>query len=113
MGDNNGSISLIVGERGVLMGEEITLNYGCRSNEDWILHYGFLPHRNEDKESIELSSIGRIITWKDIRTNDPILRKECMKYLSERKTTLKEDLDMLQQEGDMDYRRRMAIRYRS
>eukprot|EP00548_Thalassiothrix_antarctica_P014517 CAMPEP_0194172844 /NCGR_PEP_ID=MMETSP0154-20130528/7250_1 /TAXON_ID=1049557 /ORGANISM="Thalassiothrix antarctica, Strain L6-D1" /LENGTH=321 /DNA_ID=CAMNT_0038885649 /DNA_START=44 /DNA_END=1006 /DNA_ORIENTATION=+ len=61
--DSIDNISLIVGERGVSMGEEITLNYGYRSNEDWILHYGFLPHRNEDQESIELSSSGRIVTW--------------------------------------------------
>ena len=29
-------------------GEEVCLNYGSRSNGDWLLHYGFLPPSNKN-----------------------------------------------------------------
>jgi len=106
------TISLIVGERGIPQGEEVTLDYGNRNNEDWLIHYGFLPYRNDD-ETIKLPSSERLVSWKDVRTGDQILKQECLEYLQEEKTNLEDDLKELRDDQSIrDYRYTMALQYR-
>mmetsp|Transcript_23106 Transcript_23106/g.25934 ORF Transcript_23106/g.25934 Transcript_23106/m.25934 type:complete len:345 (+) Transcript_23106:53-1087(+) len=108
------TVSLIVGERGILEGEEVTLDYGDRTNEDWLLYYGFLPYRN-DAEIVKLPSSKRIVSWLDVQTKDLTLKQECLEFLQKSKTTLEEDLNESRRDGHStsdDYRYKMALQYR-
>merc|ERR1712232_1513864 len=91
---------LVVGDRGVFSGEEITLNYGDRPNDEWLLNYGFIPNRNTANVVVlpnQHKSNRRVVSWNDVQTLDPKLRKECSMYLEEEcSTALKEDLAALQ-----------------
>ena len=49
-------VALAAPDAGVSVGEPITLNYGERSNADWLCHYGFLPSPN--RTGPELKSTG-------------------------------------------------------
>jgi hypothetical protein len=116
-GSEPNSICLMVGERGVKCGGEVTLDYGSRRNEDWLLHYGFLPDRN-DAESVQLPNSKRIISWDDVvhggRVVDASLQQECLDYLRTAETSLEQDLQELQENGttDDDFRMRLALNYR-
>ena len=50
--------------RALAEGDEVCLDYGSRSNGDWLLHYGFLPSTNED----DVQSLGGpyAIGWGDL-----------------------------------------------
>ena len=92
-------ICLMVGERGVKIGEEITLDYGQRQNKDWIIHYGFIPTRN-NIEYVTLPKSGKRVTLQDARSYDaatPSIQQECNDYLQTFKTTLEEDILMLRE----------------
>ena len=106
-------ICLMVGERGVKLGEEVTLDYGQRQNKDWIIHYGFLPSRNTI-ESVTLPKSGLKVTLQDARDATPSLRQECNDYLQTFTTSLEEDISMLRDSSKVldDYRMRMALEYR-
>eukprot|EP00547_Thalassionema_nitzschioides_P018166 CAMPEP_0194240586 /NCGR_PEP_ID=MMETSP0158-20130606/6715_1 /TAXON_ID=33649 /ORGANISM="Thalassionema nitzschioides, Strain L26-B" /LENGTH=130 /DNA_ID=CAMNT_0038975313 /DNA_START=97 /DNA_END=485 /DNA_ORIENTATION=- len=97
-------IGLYAGERGLKQGQEVTLDYGCRSNEDWILHYGFLPDRNTDGEQIVLPNHKATITWDDVvptnnrrrlSMNENDLRQECLDLLHNHPTSLDDDFQLL------------------
>jgi len=107
------SICLHVGERGVRQGKEITLDYGSRINEEWLLHYGFLPTRNS-LERVTLPETQRVVTWDDVRTQDTSLREACQKYLQQASTTLEEDLRQLHiaDTNGVDFRLQTAVQYR-
>jgi hypothetical protein len=103
-------ICLVVGERGARCGSEVTLNYGDRRDEDWLLHYGFLPERNT-AGSIVLPGSQQRVSWDDLERADPSLRQECSKYLKQSNTSLTEDFESLQHQS-LDYRMRFALDYR-
>ena len=104
-------VCLFVGERGVRSGEEITLDYGNRRNEDWLIHYGFLPDRN-DVETVQLPQSKTTVTWKDVGTKDISLQRECLEFLHQAETTLEDDLAKLQSISKSDFRLGMALNYR-
>jgi hypothetical protein len=103
-------VCLVVGERGVGQGGEVTLNYGSRRNEDWLINYGFLPDRNTLNAMI-LPSTQQKVSWDDVRTASDSLRQECSDYLDTTKTSLAEDLAALQ-DSKLDYRMELALEYR-
>ena len=122
------AINLYVGERRLKKGDEMTLDYGIRTNEEWMLHYGFLPSRNTEGEQIVLLNKSKriVVTWDDVgsrskRHNDDdettlLLRQECYDLLHNKEihpTTLEEDIQLRrQQQQQQDYRLQMAINYR-
>ena len=107
------SICLLAGDRGVRRGEEVTLDYGSRRNEDWILHYGFVPDRNTEGERIRLSGSARTVSWDDVGTDDAYLREECQLLYREIPTSIEEDLLLLRDESIVsDFRRQQAINHR-
>ena len=107
------SICLLAGDRGVRRGEEVTLDYGSRRNEDWMLHYGFVPDRNTEGERIRLSGSARTVSWDDVGTDDAYLREECQLLYREIPTSIEEDLLLLRDESIVsDFRRQQAINHR-
>jgi hypothetical protein len=100
----------MAGERGVRAGGEVTLDYGTRRNEDWLIHYGFLPDRNT-AETIQLPKSKRTVSWDDVGIPDIALQRECLEYLRQSETSLEEDIGMLQGPFD-DFRLEFAINYR-
>ena len=105
------NVCLVAGERGIRKGNEVTLDYGTRTNEDWLIHYGFLPDRNL-AETILLPSSKRIVSWDDVGKADISVERECLTLLQESDTTLEEDLGLLQSNADDDFRLSLAINYR-
>ena len=105
------NICLVAGDRGVKLGEEVTLDYGHRQNKDWILHYGFLPSRNTI-ERVTLPESGQKVTLQDGRDADDCLRQECNEYLQTLETTLEDDILTLRDSKTLDDRLRMALEYR-
>jgi hypothetical protein len=107
----------MVGERGVKCGGEITLDYGSGRNEDWLLHGGFLPDRN-DSETVQLPNSKRIILCDDVvhggRLIDASLQQECLECLLTFETSLEEDWQELQENGTVgdDFRMRLSLNYR-
>ena len=87
-------IELRIGDRGVKAGGEIFLDYGDRTNNDWLLYYGFLPDRNS-AESVILPNSQRIITWDEAGSEDKGLKDECQACLDCSSTTLQEDYEAL------------------
>eukprot|EP00890_Picochlorum_soloecismus_P005190 jgi/Picsp_1/5672/NSC_03031-R1_protein len=49
--------------RDIVQGEEITLSYGERSNDDFFLYYGFVPPRNPHDSVILFSDATEAIDW--------------------------------------------------
>jgi hypothetical protein len=90
---------------------EVTLDYGSRSNEDWLLYYGFLPRRNA-VESITLPDSKRVATWNDVRTSDVSLQRKCRAFLEGAVTSLEEDLELLHRDDSNDFRLETAVQYR-
>eukprot|EP00546_Thalassionema_frauenfeldii_P014924 CAMPEP_0178911278 /NCGR_PEP_ID=MMETSP0786-20121207/9603_1 /TAXON_ID=186022 /ORGANISM="Thalassionema frauenfeldii, Strain CCMP 1798" /LENGTH=402 /DNA_ID=CAMNT_0020583701 /DNA_START=30 /DNA_END=1238 /DNA_ORIENTATION=- len=112
---NDDFIGLYAGERGISKGGEVTLDYGRRSNEDWLLHYGFLPNRNL-VETVELGK-NRIISWDDVGTANEALKQDCRILLDAFETTLQEDQLLLRDfhekvPASEDFRYTLALQYR-
>ena len=49
--------------RDIGAGEELLLSYGERSNDDFFLHYGFIPPRNVHDDVILFTNIEEVIDW--------------------------------------------------
>lgn len=104
-------VELRIGDRGVKAGEEVCLDYGDRTNEEWLMHYGFLPNRNAI-ESVMLSG-GRRINWENVPSDDFGLQQECQMLLDESSTSLNEDRETLRRlENDGDITMVLALQYR-
>lgn len=59
-----GEFEMIVSAtRDIIQGEEITLSYGERSNDDFFLYYGFVPPRNPH-DSVQLfANLDEAVSW--------------------------------------------------
>ena len=113
-GKGTDHIALKAGERGVTAGSEVCLDYGERSNEEWLIHYGFLPDRNT-AESVLLPTSKRSITWAEVSTAGEEVKNECRKVLESASTALSDDIGSLRQTEEMDVRDfhlEMALQYR-
>ena len=89
--------------RALAEGDEVCLDYGSRSNGDWLLHYGFLPSVNRD----DVQSLGGpyAIGWGDL----PLLENDDL--IGEAREALEHvqgDVGMLE-----DPRRDMINEYRA
>jgi len=109
-------IELKIGDRGVKTGGEVFLDYGDRSNEEWLIYYGFLPDRNT-AESIILPDSPYTITWDDVNgARDESLKEECKLVLYRSSTTLIDDMQTLNEleadENDNDITKVLALKYR-
>ena len=116
-GGNNDDemIELKIGDRGVKAGGEVFLDYGNRKNEEWLIHYGFLPDRNT-AESIILPLSNRTITWDDVKSDDESLKEECQTALDRSLTSVRDDIETLNQ-LEMDSKNNdivlgLALKYR-
>lgn len=54
---------LVSAVRDIVEGEEITLSYGERSNDDFFLHYGFVPPRNPHDNVILFGNASEAVDW--------------------------------------------------
>jgi hypothetical protein len=93
----------VVGERGVNADEAVTLDYGGRTVEDYLLHYGFVPQRCPS-DSIEVPIFGdgvKVVSWDDCRTYsghaDAKVRLACSDLLASFPTTLEEDVALMRE----------------
>jgi hypothetical protein len=114
--DNEDIIELKIGDRGVKAGDEICLDYGDRTNEEWLLYYGFLPDRNS-AETLVLPVSRRTITWDDVNGGDENLKEECRVALDRSSTTLRHDIKTLNRlemddENNEDVTMLLALKYR-
>jgi len=109
------TIELKIGDRGVKAGGEVFLDYGDRTNDEWLLFYGFLPDRN-NAEGLVLPN-GRTITWDDASSEeDEGLKEECGAALDRSSTTLRDDMETLNDleinEENIDVTMILALKYR-
>jgi hypothetical protein len=114
--DDEDIIILKIGDRGVKAGDEICLDYGDRTNEEWLMYYGFLPDRNS-AETLVLPESRRMITWHDANRGDESLREECRVVLDCSTTTLSHDIETLNRlemddENNEDVTMLLALKYR-
>ncbi len=113
--DKDDVIELKIGDRGVKAGGEVFLDYGDRKNEEWLIHYGFLPDRNT-AESIVLPVSKRTITWDDVNGHDESLKEECQTLLDHSSSTLSDDIEALNrletEEENYDVVLVLALKYR-
>jgi len=88
--------------RALAEGDEVCLDYGSRSNGDWLLHYGFLPSINGD----DVQSLGGpySIGWGDL----PLLDADRIVEVRESLEAVQGDVGMLD-----DPRRDLINEYRS
>jgi len=56
-------LMILTATRDILQGEELLLSYGERNNDDFFLHYGFIPPKNIHDDVILFSSIENAIDW--------------------------------------------------
>ena len=110
-------VYLLAGSRGVNPGQAVTLDYGGRSVDDFLLHYGFVPHRcfsdsviipmSEivfgvgDSNNYDNSDSHEFITvsWQDCQGYQGHFKEEvresCSRALSDFPTTIEEDVVLL------------------
>jgi hypothetical protein len=88
--------------RALAEGDEVCLDYGSRSNGDWLLHYGFLPPSNKD----DVQSLGGpySVSWGD----PPLLDADLIVEAREALDAVQGDVGMLE-----DPRRNIINEYRS
>lgn len=114
------AVYLLAGSRGVHVGQAITMDYGARATDHFLLHYGFVPNRcASDSATVELGDKRKIsICWGDFRGRDghpePEVRAACERLLVGYPTTLQEDVDELRsipEEASYAYRSALLYRY--
>jgi Rubisco LSMT substrate-binding len=109
--DHN-SVYLLAGHGGIKAGQAVTLDYGARTVEDFLLHYGFVPDRC-GSDSVRIGQ--HCITWMDCAYrghSDPRVRDACKEILNGFPTSMKEDLDLLNSMEKEAEAFRLALHYR-
>lgn len=126
---DNDEICLMAGHRGVKQGRPVTLDYGARRLEDYLLHYGFVPDRCPgDAIRVSLPSGGdeggegrdavvATVRWEDCAYDghaDASVREACARVLESFDTSLGEDVGRLAAGGGPgdDEAARAALEYR-
>jgi hypothetical protein len=110
------AVYLFAGLRGVDAGQAVTLDYGGRTMEDFLLHYGFVPERcGSDTVSVGVGVDQCCVSWMDCSYRghaDPRVRDACMKLLNDFPTTMEEDLVLLNSGENAGEAYRLALQYR-
>lgn len=109
----DGTVQLLVGERAIPPGHAVTLDYGARNVDDFLLHYGFVPdrcysdsvslliHREgaEDDESSRTSTTTETLSWGDCQGfrghPDASVRNAARTLLESFPTSLEDDVQIL------------------
>lgn len=111
------AVYLMAGSRGVNEGQPVTLDYGARNVDDFLLHYGFVPHRCvSDSVNVQVGDETVSISWNDIqgyRGHDrEDVRKACSQLLESFPTTMQEDVTILNENGAASEAEHGAVSYR-
>ena len=105
------AVYLLAGHGGIDTGQAVTLDYGGRTMEDFLLHYGFVPDRcRSDTLRIDQHSI----SWMDCSYQghaDLSIRKKCFEMLNSFPTTMEVDLHQLRS-ASLSEPFRLALQYR-
>lgn len=99
----DGTVQLLVGNRGVHPGQAITLDYGARIVDDFLLHYGFVPDRCYSDAvtvpAIDGSKSDLALSWKDCQGYrghaDAAVREAARNVLVAFPTSLQDDVELL------------------
>ena len=104
---DQGAVYLMAGNRGVSPGEAVTLDYGGRSVQDFLLHYGFVPDRcfSDTISIVTAESLAEqevaSLSWNDCNGYrghpDEHVRDVCSLALSKYPTTLQDDVRLLEE----------------
>jgi hypothetical protein len=109
--DHN-AVYLLAGHGGIKAGQAVTLDYGARTVEDFLLHYGFVPDRCRS-DSVRIDQ--HCVSWMDCSYrghSDPRVRDACKEILNGFPTSMKEDLVLLNSVEDEAEAFRLALQYR-
>jgi len=89
----SGDVSLLAGTP-LAPGDEVTLDYGARSTDEFLLQYGFVPSYNPHDESTIALACGTsaVVRWSDARDAAPEVRSACQELLDAYPTTLEGDV---------------------
>mmetsp|Transcript_59533 Transcript_59533/g.176558 ORF Transcript_59533/g.176558 Transcript_59533/m.176558 type:complete len:370 (-) Transcript_59533:460-1569(-) len=96
-----GAISLVVGRKGADVGEPVTLDYGSRPVDDFLMHYGFVPDRcmSDSVMVTLLDGSSTCLSWADCHSyrghSDAEVREACAKELESFSSTLDEDKQLI------------------
>ncbi|CAJ1941121.1 unnamed protein product [Cylindrotheca closterium] len=113
----DGTVQLLVGERTIQPGQAVTLDYGARNVDDFLLHYGFVPDRcysdsvslliQRKEDDGDSSSSTEIFSWNDCQGfrghPDSSVRSAARTLLESFPTSLEDDVQRLNQGQNHDY----------
>lgn len=112
------AVYLLAGCRGIQEGQAVTLDYGARTVDDFLLHYGFVPHRCvSDSVSVNVGDAEVVsICWSDIRGyrghDREDIRQACARLLDSSATSLEEDAALMNSMSLRDEADQSALSYR-
>jgi hypothetical protein len=95
--DDLGNVALVVGRRGVNEGEAVTMDYGARTVDDFLHHYGFVPNRcDSDSVQVNVDDEPVGLTWRDCQGysghGDIQVRAACINEILKFPSSLEEDV---------------------
>lgn len=99
-------------------GDEIFLDYGARTSDEFALQYGFIPDRNRhDAATVPLGTSDAVahVDWSSAERASREVRKACQALLDDLPTSLATDIDLLraaEAEVATTEEYAMALRYR-
>ena len=88
--------------RDIIQGEEITLSYGERSNDDFFIHYGFVPPRNPHDTVCLFDSLEESVTWCLERLSAETKEDLSHEFLSHVHESIMAELDTIDQLANRD-----------
>ncbi|CAB9527861.1 SET domain [Seminavis robusta] len=111
------AVYLLAGSRGVDAGQAVTLDYGARNVDDFLLHYGFVPHRCiGDSVTVMVGEEPVTVAWRDCQGYrghaQEEVRTACATMLASYPTTLEEDVVRLNHGDASSEADQWAVAYR-
>jgi len=102
-------VLLRAGYRGVEKGKEVTMDYGARPLQDFLLHYGFVPDRcPSDCIHIQVNGIEETVSWRSA-VHRIKLQQAATHKLDLFPTTIQEDAHAIPKSEN----HRLALQYRT
>ena len=112
-----GDAVCLLSGRALAAGDEVFLDYGARTSDEFALQYGFVPDRNKhDAATVPLDTGGEVaqVRWEDADDAPSDVRDACTALLASLPSTLAADIDELraaESEG-AEEATLIALRYR-
>lgn len=103
-------IMVVSAVRDILAGEEVTLSYGERSNDDFFLYYGFVPPRNPHDIVALFKDKAEAIEWAMMTTSEEhsmdleemsILLQKALKSIEDNNNELSSSIDRMEEMDSM------------